>query len=89
MSDQGCARPATMTRYWNYGFNAHSTRPTSTPPTGGSSAIALSNVTCEVGYTANVSQRNGLLYIKLTLTDGTSSGESVTVFEQIHVDNSP
>ena len=75
----------TMKRYWNYGFNA--SVPTSSP--GGSSAIALTNVTCEVGYTANVSQRNGLLYIKLTLTDGTSSGESVTVFEQIHVDNSP
>ncbi|OGA41339.1 MAG: hypothetical protein A3G26_10930 [Betaproteobacteria bacterium RIFCSPLOWO2_12_FULL_65_110] len=86
----GCPRAVagTMTRYWNYntgGFNAA----ISTPPTGGTSAIALTNVTCEIGYTANVSQRNGLLYIKLTLTDGTSSGESVTVFQQIHVDNAP
>lgn len=77
--------PGTMTRYWNYGFNAGT--PAAAP--GGSSAIALTNVTCEIGYSANVSQRNGLLYIKLTLTDGTSSGESVTVFQQIHVDNSP
>lgn len=74
-----------MTRYWNYGFNA--SVPTSAP--GGSSAIALTNVVCQVGYTADVSHRNGLLYIKLTLTDGTSSGESITVFRQIHVDNSP
>jgi len=80
--------PGTMTRYWNYnagGFNAS----ISTPPAGGSSAIALANVTCEIGYTASVSQRNGLLYVKLTLSDGTSSGESITVFQQIHVDNSP
>lgn len=77
-----------LTRYWNYdtgGFNAN----ISTPPTGGSSAIAITNVTCQVDYTANVSRRNGLLYISLTVTDGTSSGESVTVFQQIHVDNSP
>lgn len=77
--------PGTMTRFWNYGFNAGV--PTAAP--GGNSAIALTNVTCEIGYSANVSQRNGLLYIKLTLTDGTSNGESITVFQQIHVDNSP
>ena len=77
--------PGTMTRYRNYGFNAGV--PTAAP--GGSAAIALTNVTCEIGYSAGVSQRNGLLYIKLTLTDGTSSGESITAFQQIHVDNSP
>ena len=75
----------TMTRDWNDGFIASA--PTSAP--GGSSAIALTNVSCDFEYSANVSQRNGLLYINLALTDGTSSGESVTVFRQIHVDNSP
>ena len=85
----GMLPPGNLMRYWNYGFNPSiATPPASNPPVG-SPAIALSNVTCEVDYTANVSQRNGLLYIKLTVTDGTSSGENVTVFRQIHVDNSP
>jgi MSHA biogenesis protein MshO len=79
------ASPGVVTRYRNYGFNASAP----TGPPGGSSAIALTNATCDVGYTANVSQRNGLLYIKLTVTDGTAGGEGVTVFQQIHVDNSP
>jgi len=77
--------PGNMTRYWNYGFNASA--PTAAP--GGNSAIAMSNVTCEVGYSQNVSFRNALLYIKLAVTDGTSGGEKIEVFQQIHVDNSP
>ena len=77
--------PGNVTRYWNYGFNA------SAPPPapGGSSAIAISNATCEVSYSQNVSFRNALLSIKLTVTDATTSGESVTLFQQIHMDNSP
>jgi len=77
--------PGDVTRYWNYGFNA------SAPPPapGGSSAIAISNATCEVSYSQNVSFRNALLSIKLTVTDATTSGESVTLFQQIHMDNSP
>lgn len=42
---------------------------------------------CFVQYENNATGRNGLLYISLTLTD--SSGESVTLFQQIHIDNSP
>jgi MSHA biogenesis protein MshO len=82
-----CPTAATgnLTRYWNYGFNAAA--PAAAP--GGSSAVAVSNVTCEVDYTTSASLRNGLLYIKLTLTDAASSGENITVFQQIHVDNSP
>lgn len=41
---------------------------------------------CEIDYTSAANGRNGLLYIKLILTQ---SGESVTLFQQIHVDNSP
>jgi MSHA biogenesis protein MshO len=39
-----------------------------------------------IDYSPNATGRNGLLYISLTLTSG---GESVTLFQQIHVDNSP
>jgi MSHA biogenesis protein MshO len=42
--------------------------------------------TCTIDYTSAATGRNGLLYIQLTLTQ---SGESVTLFQQIHVDNSP
>jgi MSHA biogenesis protein MshO len=41
---------------------------------------------CTIDYTSAATGRNGLLYISLTLTSG---GESVTLFNQIHVDNSP
>ncbi len=43
---------------------------------------------CSIDYASAATGRNGLLYISLTLTD-TPSGESVTLFQQIHVDNAP
>ncbi len=70
-----------LTRHWNYGFNA-----AQAVPAGGSSALLAGNVTCSVDYSANATGRNGLLFISLTLTSG---GESVALFNQIHVDNSP
>ena len=74
--------PGSFTRYWGYGFNA--AQPTSFA--SGSSALLVDNATCSVDYTANAEQQNGLVSIDLTLTD---SGESVRLFDQIHVDNSP
>lgn len=71
-----------LTRHWNYGFDATQ----ATPPSGGSSAILTGGASCQVEYTANATGRNGLLYVALTLSAG---GESVTLFQQIHVDNSP
>lgn len=71
-----------LTRYWNYGFNA--VQPTAF--VSGSSTLLASASSCNVEYTANASGRNGLLYLELTLTSG---GESVTLFQQIHVDNAP
>jgi len=61
-------------------------------PTAGSviagSAAAEPKAACTIDYTSAASGRSGLLYIQLTLTD-TPSGESVSLFQQIHVDNSP
>ncbi len=71
-----------LQRYWNYDFNA-----SQTAPSGGSSALLASNVTCTVEY-GGALPRIGLLYIKLKLTDP-SSGECVSLFQQIHVDNAP
>jgi hypothetical protein len=71
-------------RYANYGFNAGQLT------TGlGTAALVAQHTICEVDYTPNVLQRNGILYIKLTVADGTTSGETVSVFQQIHVDNAP
>lgn len=41
---------------------------------------------CTIDYASAATGRNGLLYISLTLTH---SGESVTLFNQVHVDNAP
>lgn len=76
------ATAGNLTRQWNYGFNAAQ----AAPPAGGNTAILAGNATCAVEYTANATGRNGLLYITLTLADG---GESVGLFQQIHVDNVP
>lgn len=80
------ACPATgsgnLMRYWNYGFNAAQ----ATPPAGGSSAPLAGGASCVVEYTANATGRHGLLFVQLTLGTGE---ESVSLFQQIHVDNAP
>jgi MSHA biogenesis protein MshO len=76
-----------LKRYVNYGFNAAQ----SCPPAGTGATLAGSGsttATCSIDYTSSATGRNGLLYVQLTLTD-TPSGEGVTLFQQIHVDNSP
>ncbi|MBS3934972.1 MAG: prepilin-type N-terminal cleavage/methylation domain-containing protein [Sulfuritalea sp.] len=70
-----------LMRHWNYGFN-----PAQAIPAAGLSARLTGQARCEVEYAANATGRNGLLYVRLTLTSG---GESVTLFNQIHVDNAP
>lgn len=72
----------TLTRYWNYGFNA--IQPVAFG--GGSAAQLATGANCAVEYTANATGRNGLLFVQLSLTSG---GETVTLFQQIHVDNAP
>ena len=71
-----------LSRYANYGFNAAQAVPSGTPST------LAANATCTVDYTPTATGRNGLLYIEIKLTD-TTNGESVTLFQQIHVDNAP
>lgn len=61
---------------------AHSACPTS----GGT--VLVSNVTsCLFTYAPGISARNGLLTITLVLTD--SSGESVRLYDEVHVNNVP
>jgi MSHA biogenesis protein MshO len=52
------------------------------------SASAEPKASCSIDYTSAATSRSGLLLVTLTLTD-TPSGESVSLFQQIHVDNAP
>lgn len=61
---------------------------------GGAGAVLAGSVTaepkatCTIDYASAATGRNGLLLVRLTLTD-TPSGESATLVQQIHVDNAP
>ena len=81
----GCVSGA-LTRSSSCDFTTTTTCATSAILAG--SASAEPKATCELDYQASATGRNGLLYVKLILTD-TPSGESVSVFQQIHVDNAP
>lgn len=76
------AAAGSLNRYANYGFNTTQAIPGTTP------ALLASGATCTLEYTANATGRNGLLYVNLTLTNP-SSGESISLFQEIHVDNVP
>lgn len=76
-----------VTRYWGYGFNPNQqTSPASF--SSGSSAIVVGNATCDVEYLTGVMQRNAILYVRLDIKN-TASNETISVFQQVHVDNSP
>jgi MSHA biogenesis protein MshO len=73
-----------LMRYWHYGFNQTQVN----PPVGGGvqSAILANKVSaCTIDYIV-ANQRFGLLAIRLTLTSG---NESVSLYNEIHVNNSP
>lgn len=84
---------AKLMRYWGYGFQSSQVAPPTT--VGGSdgigaltysSAVLADKVSdCEITYDVP-NQRFGLLAVRLTLTSG---GESVSLYNEIHVNNTP
>jgi MSHA biogenesis protein MshO len=68
---------ARLVRYWNYGFNA--------APAGVPAILANRVSNCNMVYDVP-SARMGLLSVQLTLTSG---GESVALYNEIHVNNVP
>lgn len=74
----------TLTRFTGYGFQ--SSQPD--PPSGGSSAILARNVSaCSFAYdNAALAVRYGLATLTLSLT---SNGETITLYQAVHVDNLP
>ena len=82
---------AKLVRYWNYGFQSSQQTPAgialnTAPVTAHSEAILADKVfACTIDY-ALTNQRFGLLAVRLTLTSG---GESVSLYNEIHVNNAP
>ncbi|MFA6120271.1 MAG: prepilin-type N-terminal cleavage/methylation domain-containing protein [Sideroxydans sp.] len=73
---------ARLVRHWGYGFNPAQ----AANVVGGSSARLADKVSaCNIEY-AVPNQRFGLVGVRLTLTSG---GESVTLYNEIHVSNAP
>lgn len=75
-----------LRRYWAYPISA--AQPV--PPAGGSSALLATNVndlTCNFSYaTGGATQRTGVVSLTLQISQG---GESVRLFQQVHVSNVP
>lgn len=75
---------ASLVRHWHYWNGADTTHPVYS--SGGLRAILADKVSgCAIDYAAT-NQRLGLLGVRLTLTSG---GESISLYQEIHVSNMP
>jgi len=75
---------AELRLYWNYGI----VDPQPIPPAGGSNTLLASNVTdCSFTYaTSGAAQREGVVALAVQIQQ---SGESIRLFQQVHVANAP
>lgn len=74
---------ASLVKHWGYGFKTAQVAPAAL---AGSRALLADKVSgCVIDY-AVANQRMGLLGVRLTLTAG---GESVSLYQEIHVSNAP
>lgn len=77
---------AQLVRYWHYGFRSPAQAAPPLAGAGSGSAILADRVSaCEITYDP-VNQRNGLVAIRLGITRG---GESISLYQEIHVNNVP
>lgn len=74
----------TLTRYRLYGFNSNQV----SPPAGATGAVLARNVSaCSFSYDpATIAGRYALVSLQLSLT---ANGETVTLYQAVHVDNLP
>lgn len=82
----GCTG-GTLTRYWGYPIATGQ----ATPPTaaGVQSAVLARGVTgCTFSYTSQANVRAGLVGLGITMA-GEGKAGTVTLFQQVHVDNTP
>lgn len=80
----------TLTRFWGYGIQAgQPTAVNAAPLSGAPNALLAANVTgCAFDYATLANSRNALVGITLSMRRDANSGE-VTLFHQLHVDNTP
>jgi MSHA biogenesis protein MshO len=71
-----------LVRYSNYGFNAVQ----ATGGLGAEAELARNVEDCAFEYAPGLNQREGLVTIRLRLTRG---GESVNLYNEVHVNNAP
>lgn len=78
-----------ITRYWGYSINAiQPTNPSLPPLNTAQSALLTNGITgCSFNYAPGSPQSNGLITMKLTFSN--EDGESITLLQQVSVDNSP
>lgn len=79
------ATPGNLVRNANYAYPASVNAATACPTAG---AILARNVTCALDYSGSDLQRNGLIRMTINVTDPTS-GETVRLYHEVHMDNSP
>lgn len=79
---------STLTRYTGYAIQASQPADVTTAPLlGASHAVLASGATCTFSYDNLPNIRSALVGLSLTLQN--SRGETVTLFHQVHVDNTP
>ena len=72
-------------RYANYSITA--AQPV--PPAGGNSNLLIDQLaSCSMDYNPGTATRSALVTIRITIQDN-SLGESITLLQQVHVDNQP
>ncbi|HEX6364184.1 MAG TPA: type II secretion system protein [Albitalea sp.] len=80
----------TLRRYTGYALQAAQPTQAAAPPlaslAGTDNTLLADRVSCRFAYDPDVTARNGLVTLTLTLA---ADGESVTLLHQVHVDNSP
>lgn len=82
------AGKGTLTRYWNYGFKATQTDPSTLP--AAKSALLANNVSgCYFDATSLAVTHTGMISTSLSLRTPNSSDPDLRLFNQIHVDNTP
>jgi len=80
----------TIRRYSGYSIDANQANrdsPSELSPAGSTNSLIANRVTaCQFDYAAGTAQRAGLVTLRVTMT---SSGESVWLVHQVHVENAP
>lgn len=77
-----------LMRYWGYAITAaQPTNAAAAPLAAAQNALLATGVTCAFNYATLANQQSGLLGLRLNIQNQT--GEQVTLYHQVHVDNTP